>query len=68
MPGCTQYVDPFFVRFLATPTGWVDWTVAIPNAPAFAGVNTYVQAAVVDLPANALGLTASNAGTATLGY
>lgn len=68
MPGCTQYVDPFQVSFLFTPTGAATWSVAIPAVAAFAGLETYVQAAVVDMPANALGLTATNAAAATLGW
>jgi hypothetical protein len=70
MPGCTQYVDPFQVSFLFNPTGMADWPLAIPNEPAFEGVQVHFQAAVVDDHplVNALGLTATNAATATLGW
>ena len=68
MAGCTQYVDPFQSSFLFTPTGTVDWPLAIPNVPAFAGIQVHFQAAIVDLPINQLGLTATNAATVTLGW
>jgi len=68
MPGCTQYLDPSQTAFLFTPSGTLDWIIAIPYLPAFIGVPLYLQAGVVDLPANPLGITLSNAAIATLGW
>lgn len=68
MPGCNQYVDPFQTAFLFTPTGTADWSIGIPNVGAFAGLQVHFQALVVDPPANQLGATVTNAGTATLGW
>ena len=67
MPGCTQYVDPFLVVFHFTPTGSTLWTLGVPNDPTLSGFRVHFQAAVVD-PVNPLGLIASNAATATLGW
>lgn len=67
MPGCNQLVDPFQTGFLFTPTGTANWPINVPNLPAFAGFQVHFQALVVDPPANQLGATVTNAGTATLG-
>lgn len=68
MPGCTQYVDPFQVVWLFTPSGSTSWAIQIPNVQGFAGLHAYLQAAAYDPSANPLGLVASNALDATLGW
>jgi len=68
MPGCTQYADPFQVTFLFYTSPVATWTLAVPNVPSFAGVHVYLQAALIDQSANAMGLTATNALDATLGW
>lgn len=49
-------------------TGQSIATVTLPNDPLLAGFLFYNQWFCLDLPANPLGLTTSNAGTATIGF
>lgn len=50
----------FAELLLADALGIGQRTVAIPNVPATAGASVYAQYFVLDPPANALGITASN--------
>jgi hypothetical protein len=60
-PGCRQYFPVAFAELLlADSLGIGTRTVAIPNVPATAGASVYAQYFVLDPPANALGITASN--------
>jgi hypothetical protein len=67
MPGCDLLVPIDFFDLRAAVAGSAEWSVAIPNVPALAGASFGQQAFVRDVPANPLGLTASNAITLTLG-
>lgn len=60
-PGCRQYFPVAFADFvLADSFGVGQRTVLIPSVPAAIGAVAYAQYFVLDPPANALGLTASN--------
>jgi hypothetical protein len=60
-PGCRQYLAPAFADVvLANGLGIGQNTIAVPGAPATIGAILYTQYFVLDPPANALGLTASN--------
>ena len=68
MPGCSLLVsrDASVTR---TPTaGTATLAVPIPWVPALVGTSFHGQGASLDLGANALGLTVSNALTATIGW
>ena len=67
MPGCDLLVPIDVVDFGAAVAGRAEWSLTIPNVPALAGAVFRQQAFVRDVPANPLGLTASNAITLTLG-
>jgi len=67
MPGCDLLVPIDVLDFGVAVAGSAEWTLSIPNVPALAGVSFGQQAFVRDVPANPLGLTASNAITLTLG-
>lgn len=60
-PGCRQYFAPAFADFvLANPVGVGQRSISVPNATATIGAILYAQYYVLDPPANALDLTASN--------
>lgn len=67
MPGCDLLLPVDVAEFRVATASLLEWSLAVPNAPALVGVVFRQQAFVVDGPANPLGLTASNAITATLG-
>lgn len=67
MPGCDLLVPIDVAEFRLAVAGSAEWTAAIPNVPALAAAVIRQQAFVFDAGANALGLAASNAITATLG-
>ncbi|MBL8724703.1 MAG: hypothetical protein JNK49_11690 [Planctomycetes bacterium] len=66
MPGCTLFVSGDLVANLLNWQGTAHWHLAIPNSQSLAGLQTYVQAAVVDR-VNALGLVVTNAGAMRIG-
>jgi hypothetical protein len=67
MLGCDLLLPVDVAEFRSATSSQLEWSLAVPNAPALAGVVFRQQAFVVDGPANPLGLTASNAITAMLG-
>lgn len=68
MPGCEAHVTVLETQFtLSDPTGTAHWSLAIPNAPALAGVELAQQALVVDPPVNAAGAVVSTAVKFTIG-
>jgi len=67
MPGCTGYVSFDFSLLLTGQNGVCDWTIAIPNNPAIAGLPFYVQGFVSDIGVNPAGLVATNAGAGVIG-
>ena len=67
MPGCDLLVPIDVPEFRPAVAGAAEWSVAIPNVLALAAAVFRQQAFVFDVGVNALGLTNSNAITATLG-
>ncbi len=67
MPGCELLVPVDVAEFRIANAGRAEWELAIPNAPSLAAAQFRQQAFVIDAPANALGLVASNGVTVTLG-
>jgi hypothetical protein len=66
-PGCLVEVNPLVISVGAgTPAGTGFWGFPLPANAAFAGGELHYQIAVIDLPANALGLTTSNKAVATV--
>lgn len=63
-PQCNLYISGDLLYGMPNVLGLSTWTLAIPNTPGFTFFN---QAIVFDPPANALGLTLSNAGRAIVG-
>ena len=60
--GNRAYVDPYVVLgFTADADGHVRYVQNVPSAAALVGMPVGLQWAVVDLPANPLGLVTSNA-------
>lgn len=72
-PGCLINVDTAHrqatVMSLAEHQGnpWMDVVIGLPSTPAILGFEFHNQVAVVDLPANALGLVTTNAGHGVVG-
>ncbi len=66
-PGCAILAAPqtTLLRF-TSPTGAASASFALPNSPAYIGLEMFHQWAVLDA-ANALGIVVSNAGKARLG-
>jgi hypothetical protein len=64
-PGCTALASGEALYVLTNVLGSAVWQFAVPNAP---GASFYNQAFVLDPTANALGLTTSNGGQATIGF
>ncbi len=67
MPTCDLLVTPDLIVPLVNAGGTATWAIAIPADPALVGGIIYLQAYVVDPPANRFGLTVSNGGEAQLG-
>ncbi|MFY9342921.1 MAG: hypothetical protein WAT39_10555 [Planctomycetota bacterium] len=60
-PGCQQYFTVAVADLVAAnPVGVGQRTLAVPNTPSLVGAIAYAQYYVLDPPANALGVTASN--------
>ena len=68
MTGCTLFASPDAVFGVATSaTGFATTAWPLPNQPAFAGIDFFSQALVVDAATNALGAIVANAGAGRLG-
>ena len=65
--GCDVLVSVDVAAPLTNLRGSATWEVPIPGEVALAGAEDFVQAAVLDRPANALGLAVSNGGAARVG-
>jgi hypothetical protein len=63
-PGCSLSVSADVLFPVANVLGIAQWSLTVPPIP---GGQFFVQAVAFDPPANALGLTTSNAGHAVLG-
>jgi hypothetical protein len=60
-PGCLVEITPGSTLLaFASAAGDGFWGISLPGNPGFAGLSLYWQIAVLDLPANALGITMSN--------
>ncbi|MCB9885069.1 MAG: hypothetical protein H6838_06225 [Planctomycetes bacterium] len=69
MPNCWLRVSPDIVLFLTGTAGTANYSVAIPNDPAFEGVSFHAQALIPDPAAgNPLGGVASDAATILIGH
>jgi hypothetical protein len=67
-PGCDVLVTPDVLNSaLITPVGTASSSITIPNSSNLTGLNVYHQWAVLDVAANSLGVTVSDAGLATIG-
>lgn len=67
MTGCDLLVSLELSTPVPTVNGFGAWLVSVPNNPELAGEQLFVQGIVVDLAANPLGLTVTNAGEGTIG-
>lgn len=67
MPGCDSYLTPDVVQLALAPATGLTLSTTFPADPAFAGARLLRQAAVLDLPANAMGLVLSNPMRMTTG-
>jgi hypothetical protein len=67
-PGCTALASGDSLFVLTDVLGSAVWQFAVPNVPNAPGATFYNQAFVFDPTANALGLTTSNGGLATIGF
>jgi hypothetical protein len=65
-PTCFLRTD-IAVTQAALANGSASWTLTLPNDPTIIGASLYSQTAVVDPPANALGITLSSARRVTVG-
>ncbi len=66
LPGCTLYAAPDLSVFVPTANGSTSYPLVIPNAPAFVGVDLFVQYFVTD-PTSAGGAAVSNAARIHIG-
>jgi len=67
-PGCIVETSIDFQTPLAgDPAGHAVYWASVPYAPALEGASFYVQAIVVDFPANAFHLTVSNSVDCVIG-
>jgi hypothetical protein len=66
-PGCSALLAPASAFALVNNGGVADWQLAIPFLPAFAGLEFFVQGAVVAIGFNPGGLVFSNAVACTVG-
>lgn len=60
MPGCWQLVAPLLTDLRVATGGRATWSLAIPNLPAFVGLQLYQQALMLAPGANVAGVVASN--------
>ncbi len=67
MPGCNLLSEPLSNTLVIGPGTSANWSLALPNNPAFVGASFYNQALSLDPPVNAAGLTVSNAGRGRAG-
>jgi hypothetical protein len=67
MPGCSLLVPADVIEFRTASAGAAEWALAIPNSTSFVGAPIHQQAFPLDLPANALGIVASNGVVITPG-
>lgn len=66
-PGCFLRVAPQAQLLLLGAAGSASVTLQMPSSPGFVGLTFYTQGLVLDLPANGLGIVASDAAAAQLG-
>ena len=67
-PGCAMLVSwDLSLTFSTTSVGTLHLSISVPNDLGLGGLSLYLQGAVIDLPANRLGLTVTNGLRATLG-
>ncbi|HZN38535.1 MAG TPA: hypothetical protein VFD82_07005 [Planctomycetota bacterium] len=67
MTDCRLYVSFDFSGLLIGQNGECNWTIAIPNNPAVAGSQFYVQGLIADIGTNPAGVVVSNGGTVLVG-
>ena len=67
MVGCTLLVSLDWLSFAANVGGVAEWTLTVPVDPSLVGASIQQQALPFDAAANPVGLSASNALTATFG-
>lgn len=65
--GCQVYVSADYTQVAIAAAGIATSTLAIPNNTGLLGFSLFQQAIVLDAPANALGLTTSNALAVRIG-
>jgi hypothetical protein len=66
-PGCLVEVSALSTLLaFAPPSGLGFWGIALPGNPGYAGLTLHWQIAVLDLPANSLGVTVSNKASGTV--
>lgn len=70
MPGCNLYTMPDFTDVIASTGvfGLYVWGVSMPNDPSLGGVRFVLQVFVHDAPANAAGITTTNALHCLIGH
>ncbi len=67
-PGCAMLVSwDLSLTFMTTSVGTLQLAIPVPNDLGLGGLPLFMQALVVDLPANGLGMTVTNGLRATLG-
>ena len=67
MTGCMLWVSTEFDFTLENRFGTARWTFSIPNDVGLVGQRFFVQALVLDSPANPFGAIVTNAAAATIG-
>ena len=67
MPGCPLLTPPTLLVPVTASNGIATLGLPIPNIQRFVGGRFYCQGLVLDLPANALGVTVSNGGASRIG-
>lgn len=67
LTGCMLYADPLVTVFVVGAGTTATSTLAIPNDPTLQGLRLFTQGFSLDPPANAAGLTVSNAGRLQIG-
>jgi len=67
MPGCWLHASPDATFGVTAPAGTASLTTTVPFAPPLIGVIFYSQALALDLSANTLGFTTSNALACSIG-
>jgi hypothetical protein len=66
-PGCTLDNDMIVLEVVPAAFGSGRWSLPIPSDPTWLGLTIFHQAVGLDVAANALGLTSSNLGHASVG-